>query len=148
MHEILRSFERILLMFWLRASLSQLSVTFFHTGIYFLVMSQILPLSTFEKHASYTTSLSKTIRKSQSNPHTQHKAFTSSPRIQLRVIDPLATHPVVASSHLRQFPLCLFVSDRLAPILPSTSCEPIYHDDEDDDAVDGGDVIHVCEGGG
>lgn len=31
-----------------------------------------------------------------------------------------------------------------APVFPPSADEPVQHDDEDDDAVDGGDVVHVC----
>lgn len=31
-----------------------------------------------------------------------------------------------------------------ATVLPPSADEPVERDDEDDDAVDGGDVVHIC----
>ena len=38
------------------------------------------------------------------------------------------------------------MSQGLAPIPTLPSNEPINYDDEDYDAVDGGDVVHICSG--
>ena len=43
----------------------------------------------------------------------------------------------------RQMRPDLLMSQRLASIPPLPSYKPVDHDDEDDDAVDGGDVVHI-----
>ena len=43
--------------------------------------------------------------------------------------------------------VCFFVAGGLATVMSLPASEPVYYDDGDDDAVDGGDVVHVLEDG-